>query len=117
MTEPEDRDELRRRLRRVEEDAAAARYLAGSADRDTAELRTEFREFRTEFREYRTHNNGVLNAMREDLVDLREHVDRGFAQADQSFLALRGAVDGVAALLQVIVERPAGGKGDDQPPR
>jgi hypothetical protein len=113
MTEPEGMDELRERLRRAEDDARAARYLAGGADRDTAELRTEVREFRAEFREYKTHNNGVLNAMREDLVDLREQMNRGFAQADQNFLAVRGQLDGVTAFLRIVAERLPDANGDD----
>lgn len=117
-------DELRARLRRVEQDAAAARILAGGADRDVGEIRTELREFRM-------HNNTVLNAMREDLTDLREHVDRGFtrvdelfalvaqefAQVDRNFLAVRGVLDGVAANLQHLTERRSREEGDDQPPR
>jgi hypothetical protein len=111
VTEPEGMDELRARLRRAEDDARAARYLAGGADRDTAEVRTELREFRTEFREYRALNNGVLNAMRADIVDLREHVDLGFAgiqeqfaQVDRNFLTVNSKIDGVAAGLQVITD-------------
>ena len=128
-------DELRARLRRAEEDAIAARTLAGGADRDTAELRTEVREFRAEtraefasvraeMRGFRDQNNRVLNAMREDLTDLREHVDRGFAliaaefaQVDRNFLAVRGVLDGVAANLQHLTQRRAREEGDDQPPR
>ena len=128
-------DELRARLRRAEEDAIAARTLAGGADRDTAELRTEVREFRAEtraefasvraeMRGFRDQNNRVLNAMREDLTDLREHVDRGFAliaaefaQVDRNFLAVRGVLDGVAANLQHLTRRRAREEGDDQPPR
>ncbi|HEX5811458.1 MAG TPA: hypothetical protein VFY38_05130, partial [Pseudonocardia sp.] len=98
MTEPEGMDELRARLRRAEDDARAARFLAGGADRDTAELRVEVREFRAEtraefadvraeMRGFRDQNNRLLSAMREDLTDLRGHVDRGFAQADRNFLA------------------------------
>jgi hypothetical protein len=121
-------DELRARLRRAEDDPRAARYLAGGADRDTAELRSELREFRTEtqaefaavrteMREYGSQNNAVLNAMREDLVDLREHVDRGFARADQNFLAVRGQLDGVAAFMQRLATRFLDGNGDDRPAR
>ena len=121
--------ELRARVHRAEEDAAAARHLAGGADRDTAELRTEVREFRTEMRAFRDQNNRVLSAMRADvsdlrtdvtdlrtdLTDLREHVDRGFAVADQNFLALRGQLDGVAGFLQMIAARLPDGNGSGQP--
>jgi predicted nucleic acid-binding Zn-ribbon protein len=132
VTEPEDRDEritaleadvaaLRARLGRAEQDAAAARVLAGGADRDVADLsgevrdlRTEFRgfqtEFRTEFRDYRDHNNRVLNAMREDLTDLRSRVDERFVQVDgrldrldQNVIGVRGVLDAQAAGQQQII--------------
>ena len=64
-------NELRARQRRAEDDARAARFLAGGADRDTAELRAEVREVRAEMRGVRDQNNRVLSAMREDLTDLR----------------------------------------------
>ena len=77
---------MRARLRRAEEDATAARILAGGADRDMGEFRGEFREFRGEMRGFRDQNNRVLSAMREDLTDLRTHIDEGFAQGDDKFL-------------------------------
>ena len=69
--------ELAERVRHSEQDAAAARVLAGG-DRDVAEMRGEIREFREQ-------NTRVLNAMREDLTDLRSRVDDGFARVDQQF--------------------------------
>ena len=116
-------DELRARLARAEQDAAAARILAGGADRDVGELGREFREFRTQ-------NNRMLNAMREDITDLRTDltglrgdVDRGFAliaeefaQVDRNFLAIRGVLDGLAAGVQYLTQQKARPGGDDQPP-
>jgi hypothetical protein len=129
-------DELRARLRRVEQDAAAARILAGGADRDVGELGREFREFRDQ-------NNRVLNAMREDLTDLRgemrrgfasvderfaqvdrnfaqvdrnfERVNRNFEQVDRNFLTVTSKIDGVAAGLQVITDLLTRRDGDDRP--
>ncbi len=93
--------DLAQRVRRSEQDAAAARILAGGADREVGEMRGEMREFRTEvhaeFDDFRTQNNRVLNAMREDIIDLREHVDRGF-------LEVRGRLDATAAAQQTIVD-------------
>jgi chromosome segregation ATPase len=131
---------LRARLERAEQDAAAARILAGGADREVAEIRGDVRDLRSEFREYRGQNNRVLNAMRADLADLREHVDRGFArvderfarvddqfdriderfarvdaqfdQVDRNFLTVRGVLDGVAAGQQLIVDILRGREGD-----
>ena len=137
VTEPEGMDELRARLRRAEDDVRAARFLAGGADRDTAELRVEVREFRAEtraeladvrsemrsefadvraeMRGFRDQNNRLLSAMREDLTDLRGHVDRGFAQADRNFLAVTAKIDGVAAGLQMLTDLLARREQDDDP--
>jgi predicted nucleic acid-binding Zn-ribbon protein len=121
MSEPEDLEarvdalegevaDLRSKARRIEQDAAAARVLAGGADRDVADLGGEVRELRGEFRDFRdemygfrdemygfrTQNNRLLNAMREDLTDLRTHVDNGFAE-------VWGRLDGAAAGQERIV--------------
>lgn len=74
-----------------------------------AHVRAEVGELRTEFREYRTHNNGVLNALRADLVDQREEMNRGFAE-------VRGTLDGISAFLHVVADRLGGEEGDDRPP-
>lgn len=94
--------ELAERVRHSGQDAAAARVLAGGADRDVVEIRGEIREFREQ-------NSRVLNAMREDLIDLRSRVDYGFARVDErfarvddGFAEMRGKLDGTAAGLQQI---------------
>jgi hypothetical protein len=81
--------ELDGRVRRSEQDAAAARVLAGGADRDVTEMTAEIRGFREQ-------NTRVLNAMREDLTDLRSRVDDGFIE-------MRGRLDAAAAGQQQIV--------------
>lgn len=86
--EKEVRD-LSGRVRGTEQDAAAARVLAGGADRDVSEIRTEIRDLRQA-------GIGSFNAMREDIVDLRGHVDRGFGE-------VRGKLDAAAAGQQQIV--------------
>ena len=131
-------DELRARLRRVEEDAAAARILAGGADRDVGEIRTELRELRSEMRSefvdvragmrsFRDQNNRVLSAMREDLTELRTDMDEGFRKMhegfrviDDKFVELRGVLDGqagwnqrLADMLEVLIRR----QGDDSTDR
>ncbi|MEO7196595.1 MAG: permease [Pseudonocardiaceae bacterium] len=78
------------RVRTSEQDAAAARVLAGGADRDVTELRGEIRDFRE-------RNMRVLNAMREDLTDLRTKVDMGFTKVDMGFTEMRGKLDATAA--------------------
>lgn len=136
MSEPEDLEarvsdldgevaDLNSRVRRSEQDAAAARVLAGGADRDVADLGGEIREFRTEVRgefaavraefrgefaavrgemqDFRDQNNRVLNAMREDHLELRERVETGFAQVDANFAGVRSRLDAAAAGQQQIV--------------
>jgi chromosome segregation ATPase len=87
--------ELDERLRHSAQDAAAARVLAGGADRDVAEIRQEIRDFREQ-------NTRVLNAMREDLVDFRSVVDEKFARVDQGFAEMRGKLDAAASGQQQI---------------
>jgi len=89
--------DIRRRLRAFEQDAAAARVLAGAADRDVAEIRSEIRDFRSA-------TTASFNALRQDFVDLRNHVDRRFEQVDRGFTEMRGKLDATAAGQQRIVE-------------
>lgn len=100
----DDLSDLRRRLRAVEQDAAAARVLAGAADRDVAEIRSEIRDFRQA-------TTASFNALRQDFVDLRNHVDqrfeqvdRGFEQVGGGFAEMRGKLDATATGQQRIVE-------------
>jgi len=81
--------ELDGRVRRSEQDAAAARVLAGGADRDVTEMTAEIRGFREQ-------NTRVLNAMCEDLTGLRSRVDNGFTE-------MRGKLDAASAGQQQIV--------------
>ncbi len=89
--------DIRRRLRAVEQAAAAARVLAGAADRDVSEIRAEIRDFRSA-------TTASFNALRKDFVDLRSHVDRRFGQVDRGFAEMRGKLDATAAGQQRIVE-------------
>ncbi|MBU3685098.1 MAG: hypothetical protein FGM25_01660 [Mycobacterium sp.] len=63
----DDLNDIHRRLRAAEQDAAAARILAGAADRDVSEIRAEIRDFRQA-------TTTSFNALRADFVDLREDV-------------------------------------------
>jgi chromosome segregation ATPase len=100
---------LAERVRHSEQDAAAARVLAGGADRDVSELRGEIREFRDQ-------NNRVLNAMREDLNAMRDdlgdltnrvdsltsRMDSLEQKVDSGFIEMRGKFDATAAGLEQI---------------
>lgn len=82
--------ELADRVQRSEQDGAAARLLAGGADRDVTEIRGEIRDFRE-------HNSRVLGAMRSDLTDMTQRMESGFAE-------VRGALDATSAGQAQIVE-------------
>ena len=96
--------DLTAKVQVTQQDAAAARVLAGAADRDVSEIRGELRDFRNA-------TTASFNALREDFVDLREHVDRKFEQVDQrfeqvdrGFTEMRGRFDAAAAGQQQIVD-------------
>lgn len=82
--------QLSERVRASEHDAAAARILAGGADRDVTEMHNDLRDFRQA-------TNGSFNAMRQDLVDLRQETSDGFTE-------MRGKLDAAAAGQQQIVD-------------
>lgn len=103
--------QLAERVRASEQDAAAARILAGAADRDVT-------EFGDELRDFRRATTASFNAVREDLTDLRGdfetrfsqvverfgQVDERFNQVDDGFVGIRGKLDTAAAGQQHIVE-------------
>ena len=96
--------DLDRRVRASEHDAAAARVLAGAADRDVTEIRGELRDFRqatmASFNALRTEMNE-----RFALVDERfRGVDQRFDQVDNGFIEMRGRLDAAAAGQQQIVD-------------
>ena len=88
--------ELDRRVRASEQDAAAARVLAGAADRDVT-------EFRGELRDFRQATVASFNAMRGDMIDLRTEMNQRFEQVDNGFVEVRGKLDAAAAGQQQIV--------------
>ncbi|MCB1265533.1 MAG: hypothetical protein KDB56_13315 [Mycobacterium sp.] len=90
-------DEISRRLRATEKDAAAARVLAGAADRDVTEIRAEIRDFRNA-------TTASFNALREDLGDLRPHVDRGFSEMRGKLDATAGGQQHIADLIQRLID-------------
>ncbi|WP_374157594.1 hypothetical protein ACEWX3_21190 [Mycobacterium sp. G7A2] len=96
--------DLTAKVHATQQDAAAARVLAGAADRDVSEIRGELGDFRNA-------TTASFNAMRQDFVDLRqdfadlrEHVDRRFEQVDRGFMEMRGRFDAAAAGQQQIVD-------------
>ncbi|WP_158854368.1 hypothetical protein [Saccharothrix deserti] len=113
MAEPEDLEsrvaelearveELAGLVRATAQDAAAARVLAGGADRDVS-------EFRGEIRDFRQATTSSFNAMREDLTDLGTTVGDGFTE-------MRGKFDALATGQQTVVDllTKLAGPDDDQ---
>lgn len=109
---------LNERVRSSEQDAAAARILAGAADRDVSELSTDVRAIRGEVGELRgevgqlrgevgDHRKATaasFNAMRADFAELRSdfaglrsEMNTRFAQVDAGFIEMRGRLDATAA--------------------
>ncbi|MGU3499359.1 hypothetical protein [Mycobacterium sp. C31M] len=64
---------------------------------DSGDLEASGPGLLAEIRDLRQANTGSFNAMREDLNDLRAHVDRGFVE-------MRGRLDAAAAGQQQIVD-------------
>jgi hypothetical protein len=103
--------ELAERVRASEQDAAAARVLAGAADRDVS-------EFHGELRDFRQATVASFNALRDDMVDLRTEmnnrfgriddrlvsVDGRFDQVGNGFIEMRGKLDAAAAGQQHIAD-------------
>src|SRR5262249_9166691 len=70
--------ELTTRIRRIEQDATAARVLAGGVDRDVTEIRAEIQDFRQA-------TTASFNTMREDFTGLRKN----FTHLRTDFIDLR----------------------------
>jgi hypothetical protein len=104
--------DLTGRVRGTEQDAAAARVLAGAADRDVGEIRGELRDFRqattTSFNALRQDFVDLRQdfvGLRQDFVALREHVDQGFAEMRGKFDAAAAGQHEIVQLLQTIIDR------------
>jgi|SRR5271169_6664398 len=89
--------DLAGRVQASEQDAAAARVLAGAADRDVS-------GFRDDLREFRRATAASFNALREDFVDLRSDFGTLREHVDQGFTEMRGKFDAAAAGQQQIVD-------------
>jgi hypothetical protein len=93
--------ELRSRVRSSERDAAAARVLAGGADRDVEQIRGEIRDFRRA-------TTASFSAMREDITDLRDRFDHGFAEVRGKFDAMAAGQQQIVALLTTVIDQQGG---------
>ena len=93
--------DLTAKVQVTQQDAAAARVLAEEVAQAQARAASEIRG---ELRDFRNATTASFNALRQDFVDLREHVDRKFEQVDQGFMEMRGRFDAAAAGQQRIVD-------------
>lgn len=80
-------------VRQGRQDAAAARVLAGGADRDVAEMRGQWE------RSIQLHN-----ATRDDLAELRQRVEEGFGRVDALERRVETGFQTVAAGQRQLVE-------------
>ncbi len=95
--------DLTGRVQASQQDAAAARVLAGAADRDVS-------GFRDDLHEFRQATAASFNALREDFVDLRsdfgalqENVHQGFTEMRSKFDAAAGGQQQIVDLLETII--------------
>lgn len=79
------------------QDAAAARVLAGAADRDVTAIRAEIRDFRRA-------TNMSFNALRQDMNEGFRRIDKKFALMDNRFVEVLVQFDLAAAGQQRIIE-------------
>ncbi|OHV03813.1 hypothetical protein [Mycobacterium talmoniae] len=92
------------RVRANEQDAAAARVLAGAADRDVTEFRDELRDFRRATVASFNAVRADITDLRADMNDLRSEMTLKFTQVDNGFVEIRGKLDAAAAGQQRIVD-------------
>jgi outer membrane murein-binding lipoprotein Lpp len=109
--------ELTGQVRHTAQDAAAARVLAGGADRDVTEIRAEIRDFRqattasfnamradvTDLRADVTDLRTDFTDLRTEVNDLRTEMNAKFGEVDKGFAEMRGKFDAAAAGQQQIV--------------
>lgn len=95
--------ELKHRLQRSEKDAAAARVLAGGADRDTSELRIELREFREQNMRLHNSTRADIADLRGDSTEIRGELGQLNGRVDTLTLEVRSKFDMLTAGQQQIV--------------
>jgi chromosome segregation ATPase len=97
--------DLAGRVRNSEQDAAAARVLAGGADRDVEQIRGEIRDFRQA-------TTSSFNALREDLTDLRQQMNDGFTEMRGKFDATAAGQQQIVDLLNTLIGQQGGQQSD-----
>ncbi|MDD7811570.1 hypothetical protein PP713_03205 [Mycobacterium sp. CSUR Q5927] len=93
--------DLRSRVRASEQDAAAARVLAGGADRDVGEIRGDIRNFQQAA-------IGRFNALREDMVDMRQEMVEGFSEMRSKFDTAAAGQQRIVELIETVIDAQGG---------
>ena len=85
---------LEEQARYTRQDAAAARILAGTADRDVSE-----------FKQTLNGHTKVLNAVRETQVEDHARLDRLEAKVDSGFTKINVSIEQIGRLLQQVIDK------------
>ncbi len=85
---------LEEQMLSTRQDAAAARVLAGTADRDVSE-----------FKQTLNGHTKVLNAVRETQVEQGQRLDRLEAKVDSGFTKVNIAIEQIAQLLHQALKK------------
>jgi hypothetical protein len=70
-------------------------------------------EFRGEIRDFRRATTASFNALRQDFVDLRSHVDNGFIEMRGKFDVMAAGQQQIVGLLQSIVTEQGHGGANE----
>lgn len=71
---------------------------------DDDDLESRSTAFRAEMRDFRAATSSSFDLLRQDVVDLREQLDEGFAKVNEAFVEVFGRLDGAAAGQQRIAD-------------
>ncbi|MBS9535480.1 hypothetical protein KIH27_17990 [Mycobacterium sp. M1] len=82
-------------------DAAAARVLAGAADRDVTEVRDDLRDFRRA-------TVASFNALRQDMIDMRQDMTDGFTEMRAKFDLTAAGQQRIVELIQSVIDGRGG---------
>lgn len=93
--------DLRGRVRASERDAAAARVLAGAADRDVEEMREEIRDFRRAA-------TASFNALRPDMTGMSQGVTSMRQEMRTTFDLTAAGQQKIVGLLEGLIEGQGG---------
>jgi chromosome segregation ATPase len=114
VTEPDNIPErvsrLERSMAEARKDAAAARILAGGADRDVSEMRTELKahtKLLNALRETQSEQGQEIRSLREDLRKEMREGDEGIRKEMREGFAMMGVgMAQITAMLKIAIDMP-----------